>query len=288
LPVWSPDAEKIAFLHYADGRDELRVIRLAERLNSHLQTVDQTSPGYGIFPLNLTYVTDFSWSPDSEKIAYRSGKGGRSNLRIISVDDAADEQVTENTDPRQFFFSPIWSPDGRQLAFATMVRKISAEGSNTVFMVSVLETENKFRKTLYQAKFFLRPLGWSASGRELIVAAAKDKSGPYPMQISLLAVSVESGAQRLIANLKSAYLYNTHLSADGKLIAFTAQQDGRDNIWVLPAAAYRADAQSARRLTRNIDPRLYFSDLSWTPDNRTIFFGKQSRRSLLSMITNFK
>jgi hypothetical protein len=42
------------------------------------------------------------------------------------------------------------------------------------------------------------------------------------------------------------------------------------------------------RLTVNNDPQLYFSTLAWSPDSRAIYYGKQSRFSLLSMISNFK
>ena len=44
----------------------------------------------------------------------------------------------------------------------------------------------------------------------------------------------------------------------------------------------------AKKLSANGDQNLYFSSLSWSPDGRTIYFGKQSRRSLLAMIANFE
>jgi Tol biopolymer transport system component len=81
----------------------------------------------------------------------------------------------------------------------------------------------------------------------------------------------------------ATYLYNIHLSADKKTLAFTSRQGGKDNVWAIPA-----NGGEAKRLTANNDLILYFSSLSWSPDSRTIYFGKQSRHSLLSMITNFK
>jgi Tol biopolymer transport system component len=70
---------------------------------------------------------------------------------------------------------------------------------------------------------------------------------------------------------------------DRELLAFTSRQDGKDNIWIIPANGGRA-----RKLTNNNDPKLYFSNLAWAPDGRAIYFGKQSRYSQLSMIPNFK
>lgn len=102
-------------------------------------------------------------------------------------------------------------------------------------------------------------------------------------EIGVVEIAVASGEQRLLAKLQSAYLYNIHLSADGRMLAYVAQQEGKDNIWMMPARG-----GAAKRLTANNDARLYFSSLAWSPDGKAIYFGKQSRYSLLSMITNFK
>jgi len=48
-----------------------------------------------------------------------------------------------------------------------------------------------------------------------------------------------------------------------------------------------ATGGEAKKLTANNDSRLYFSSLAWSPAINSIFFGKQSRYSLLSMINNF-
>jgi Tol biopolymer transport system component len=114
-------------------------------------------------------------------------------------------------------------------------------------------------------------------------------SSAKPAEVELVRVSVATGEQRPIAKLQSAYLYNIHLSADRRTIAFTSRQDekdrkdGKDNIWLIPSGG-----GEAKKLTANNDAKLYFSSLSWSPDGRAIYFGKQSRHSLLSMITNFK
>ncbi len=67
------------------------------------------------------------------------------------------------------------------------------------------------------------------------------------------------------------------------MLAYVTQKDGRDNLWLMPARG-----GAAKKLTANNDARLYFSSLAWSPDGKAIYFGKQSRYSLLSMITNFK
>lgn len=102
-------------------------------------------------------------------------------------------------------------------------------------------------------------------------------------EINIEEVALDSGQPHALTKLQSAYLYNLHLSADGRWLAYVAQPEGKDNLYLMPARG-----GAARRLTANNDARLYFSSLAWSPDGKAIYFGKQSRYSLLSMITNFK
>lgn len=127
-------------------------------------------------------------------------------------------------------------------------------------------------------------LGWSQSDKEIILAAINSRSGKgSPTEVNIIQVNVETGKQHQIIKLESAYLYNIYLSADKKMIADTSNKDGKDNIWVM-----RLNGGEARKITTNNDARLYFSTLSWSPDNRAVYYGKQTRYSLLSMVTNFK
>jgi len=36
------------------------------------------------------------------------------------------------------------------------------------------------------------------------------------------------------------------------------------------------------------DPRVYFSSIAWSPDGKTIYYGKQSSWTVFSMLENFK
>jgi Tol biopolymer transport system component len=85
------------------------------------------------------------------------------------------------------------------------------------------------------------------------------------------------------SSLLSVTLSGIRTITDKKTIAFAAPQDSSDNIWALAASG-----GAIRKLTANNNPRLYFSSLSWSPDSKVIYFGKQSRYSLLCIITNFK
>ena len=131
---------------------------------------------------------------------------------------------------------------------------------------------------------FIRLVGWSPSGSDLILASVEG-SGAFGSlkDVTLLQAQLETKKLSELVKLTSISLFNIHLSIDKKTIAFVANRDGKDNVWIMPAAG-----GEAKQVTGNNDSRLYFSSMAWSPDNITIFFGKQSRYSLLSMLTNFK
>jgi Tol biopolymer transport system component len=57
-----------------------------------------------------------SWSPDGSRIVFSGLKGGFSDLFVYTLDTGA---LTQITDDRFADVHPVWSPDGRTVAFAT-------------------------------------------------------------------------------------------------------------------------------------------------------------------------
>jgi Tol biopolymer transport system component len=123
------------------------------------------------------------------------------------------------------------------------------------------------------------------SGDTLIVASVAGKRPFYltPEKVRLFQISLSNGEEKKIAELESAYFYNIQLSPDGRHIAYVSRSEGRDNISVIPVASGQA-----RKVTLNTDPRVYFSSLIWSPDGKNIYYGRQTRRSLVSMFDNFR
>ena len=282
LPTWSPDGKQVAFMRAAGETLNLWSVKASVGEERQVTSDELPLSRVTLLPYNRLQASYFSWSPDSGRLAYIALKGGANNLVFVSTDGAGGTQLTNNNDAKTLLDSPLWSSDGESIAYTSKTNK--AVDGKVVYGIWVINLETKTARLAFQAEYFLRLLGWSEDGRGLMVAAVNGSPRGVPMaEIGVVEIAVASGQQHSLARLQSAYLYNIHLSADGRMLAYVAQQDGKDNLWLMPARG-----GAARRLTANNDARLYFSSLAWSPDGKAIYFGKQSRYSLLSMITNFK
>ena len=241
-----------------------------------------TSVSYSILPYNRQQTSDFVWSPDGSKIAYISDRSGQRNIWLVDADGVSDIPLTDNSDSKISLYSPIWSSDGKRIAFTTKTN--NSEGKPT-YGIRVIDTDSKKTDLIVNENSFIRLIGWAQSGNDLILASV-ESSGfeALDKEVSLLSAEIATGRTRPILVLRDTYLFNIHLSPDKKTFAFASHREGKDNIWVMPATG----GGEARMVTNNNDSRLYFSSMAWSPDGGSIFFGKQSRYSLLSMLTNFQ
>ena len=280
-PVWSPDGQTIAYAHIAaDDKFQISTIRAGNGGQKFLAADDSFPASYTTLPYNRLQNAYFSWSPNSAKIAYISKRNGQYNIWLANPDGSGNTQLTDNND--QNIYCPLWSADGKQIAFTS---RTGSGIKKPFFSLSMIDAETKNVRIMTQRKTFFRLISWMPNNREIILAATDEsETNGSPLKVSLLCLKVETGEIRTIAELSNVYQFNINLAPDGRNIAFAAHRDGKDNIWLIPATGGAAE----RKLTNNNDSRLYFSSLAWSPDSNSIFFGKQSRYSLLSMISNFK
>src|SRR5688572_29982947 len=131
----------------------------------------------------------------------------------------------------------------------------------------------------------MRLLGWIGANSDLLVATIEGQeiTTTKPGNVDLRIISKNGSPQPTFAILRSAFLNTMQLSRDGKLVAFVAREDSKDNIWVVSTKG-----GEPRKLTSNMDSRLYYSNLAFSADGQTIYFGKQSSSTLISMIDNFR
>ncbi len=285
-PKWSPDGSRLAFLRLINGEYVLWIIQAIGGGERQLTSREISPFSYLHSPYNRTFVAFYSWSPDGSRIAFSSKNSAEAGIWLTSVYDSTETKVISSSESGASFQSPLWSPDGKRLAYVLQSRAKPPEQSDSYGLWQV-DAETGQPTLLHETKFPLRLLGWLPAGDGLLVATV-ESTASQPMtspETLLMQVSTAGGGQRTIARLASAYFSNVNIrpSPDGRLTAFVSRQDGRDNLWVISATG-----GPARKITTNNDPRLYFSSLTWSPDGKTIYFGKQLRLSFISMIHQFR
>ncbi len=283
FPHWSPDGKTIAFLKLKDLQFELW--KVANTGNEPKLITDKNIQGveYTLSPYLRNQKNHFSWSPDGSSLAVPATTNKASNIWLFPADNSGSErQISANSEKKRSMLSPVWTKDGRKLAYTSRFIEPSGE-DKSVYALWYFDFDKNSERKVFESKENLRLLGWS--GDELIFAVKTfDKNfTPTPPEVPVRAVSITTGQERNLLTLKNAYFNNIHLSPDGNLIAYSSRTDDSDNIWF---SSLHSD--NTKKLTANNDPRLYFSSLVFSPDGKTIFFGKQTRFTLLSMFTNTK
>ncbi len=277
---WSPDGSKISFLRVSADQCNIWLVNVAGGEASQLTSAGMTPAPYSMLPYNRAEVGGYSWSLDSTKIAYCSSKSGEGNIWVASADGSIDLKISNNTDSKSVYHRPLWSPDGVRI-ISILAPRASFIDDNSTWQLWLGDAENS--GIIYSSRSHLRLIGWSSSGTVMFTADEAPDMTMKPKDINLLQIPVTGGSEQFIATLTMAYPTNIKASPDGEYLAFVSRQDGKDNVWII-----RAIGGTARKLTTNTDPRVYLSSLAWSPDSKGIYYGKQSKSSIISQIDNFR
>ncbi len=128
-PSWSPDGKQIVFTGYDGGLSDLFVVNV-DGSNLHRLTHDKYAD------------LEPSWSPDGKTIAFTTDRGAATsfqdlkfgNLRValFHLDKGTIELLSHMDQGKNI--NPVWSPDGRSLAFVS-----DRDGISNIFLYDLTD-----------------------------------------------------------------------------------------------------------------------------------------------------
>jgi len=184
-------------------------------------------------------------SPDGAFVAYVNTSDGGVYVSELSSGEA--RQVTAHQ-PNTWNYSPVWSPDGRRLAFAAQEFET---GTMSVRIVTVQSGETAVVPGT-SIDGWINVDDWSRDGAHLLCGRSEE----------LLLVGVDDGATTVLADGVSPR--DATLSPDGRFVAYAMGDADRAQIFIQPVAA-GSRTQVTWTLGGNHRPR-------WAPDGQAIAY----------------
>jgi Tol biopolymer transport system component len=206
-------------------------------------------------------------SPDAERVAYTWDGAAVGNRDIyVKALGLGAEPLRLTTDPATDL-APVWSPDGRQIAFMRWPRgpavfyTVPSSGGRERKLIDIVGAV-----TAFGGEYIISSLSWSPDGEWMALAEKVHEDRPA----RIVRLSLKTLEKRPLTSPPASSFGDRlpALSPDGSLLAFVRSGTrgwGHLDVWVQPV-----DGEEARQLT--FGQYEWCRGLAWTPDGRSIVF----------------
>ena len=195
-PSVSPDGTKITFCSLRD--DQYSQIYVANADGTGEKRITRVTTGDSCGPV---------WSHDGKKIAFYSfalpHPSRNPAVWVMDPDGSNMKRVVEHG------LSPSWSPDDKQMAFAS-----NRDGK---FQIYAMNSDGSGVRRLSSNRAEESAPAWSPNGQDILFVS--DREGEHPALFTMAPDG--SGQQRLVFSKRQDFCFPTW-SLDGQTIAFTA------------------------------------------------------------------
>jgi Tol biopolymer transport system component len=232
FPEWSASGQKIAFLGFCNGYVRCNQIVVMNADGSNRKVITRPSGGQ-MTRGETSWVSNFSWSPREDRIAYvERTLSGSTKVLIINSDGSGAREVAkvENTDchfpassPREqisLIVLPTWSPDGLAFAFNTC-----SEGEAAIV---VADKDGNNSRVLIKGG---HSAVWSTDGKHLLYLHGPTANDP---SVSVCIVGLDGKDLKRIFNDRVKPFGLTWLP-DANTIAFVSMRGNKAEVFQINA-----------------------------------------------------
>jgi serine/threonine protein kinase len=206
-----------------------------------------------------------SFSPDGNQVAFawNGEKEDNWDIYIKLIGSEPPFRLTTNSAEEGW---PVWSPDGRQIAF---LRKLPGGRAAVVLISPLGGPERILTEVFFTAEDFRGPfLSWTPDGRALAMVERADlKTGP-----TLVLYVMETSEKRPLTKTAGDYPSDSapSFSPDGRTLAFCRwDQWLTSDLYLLDLSQDLKPAGEPRRLT--FDKKITLSP-AWVPDGSALVY----------------
>jgi Tol biopolymer transport system component/DNA-binding winged helix-turn-helix (wHTH) protein len=207
-----------------------------------------------------------SLSPDGQHLAFAWNGGNGPYFSIYVKIVGTEESLRLTKQASSIDFNPVWSPDGRYIAFCRILK-----GQTGIYIMPALGgAERRVRETLWEEHEFSEVfwydgrLSWSPDGKLLAFSDRASRNEPAS-SIFLLLLDLQEVRTLTSSPPGSRGDFNPQFSPDGQTLAFNRGSQGVQSIYTVPVSRGGKE--------RLICANCGYWGLAWPPDGRDIVFG---------------
>jgi Tol biopolymer transport system component len=222
---WSPDSRQLLYVSaYEDPqRNDPDVQKGKKQPMSAIYVLNMRTGGprrLSSFGLNCSG----DWSPDGARLALSFGNEQSSDIYVISLDGEHQRRLT---DSQNINITPVWSPDGKAIAYVTLASPGATDNSG----IYVLNADGSEKRKV--SKIGGYEVSWSPDGKWLLIPTAAD----------LYLASANGGNSVNLTRGRGRPL-EAVFTPDGKEVAFRSNHEGEWHIYAIDL-----DGKKLRRIT---------------------------------------
>ena len=244
FPSLSPDGKWIVYAGEGDGHRDI-----------YLQSTS------GQTPINLTRDSTADddqpvFSPDGERIAFRSSRDGGGIFVMGRTGEAARRVTREG-------FNPAWSPDGARLVYNTVSAELKPQNAEQRGRIMVVPVEGGTPTVLFDRPAMLPR--WSPNGHRIVFSTGEENVGYANV------VSIPAGGGAPVAVTSDSFLnWNAVWAPAGDFLYYVSNRGGSMNLWRIAVDERSGRPQSHPQPITS--PASFAAHLSISADGRQLAY----------------